>query len=151
MLISITHTLLEHTFKYIYELYNENKTLLRGLVNVECHFAGKQKNNSSQSTLTRSFHSLALELWICIERSKSVDITANVEWNWPIDLISVTRKESFINARHQYYTEQAMSFWAASRCVAFLIEYLCNKIVSTHLGLSIFFLVCVNSKKKILY
>lgn len=96
------------------------------------------KKNSSQSTLTRSFHSLALELWICIERSKSVDITANVEWNWPIDLISVTRKESFINARHQYYTEQAMSFWAASRCVAFLIEYLCNKIVSTHLGLSIF-------------
>lgn len=106
------------------------------------------KKNSSQSTLTRSFLSLALELWICIERSKSVDITANVEWNWPIDLISVTRKESFINARHQYYTEQAMSFWAASRCVAFLIEYLCNKIVSTHLGLSIFFLVCVNSKKK---
>lgn len=105
------------------------------------------KKNSSQSTLTRSFHSLALELWICIERSKSVDITANVEWNWPIDLISVARKESFINARHQYYTEQAMSFWAASRCVAFLTEYLCNKIVSTHLGLSIF-LVRVNSKKK---
>lgn len=59
---SITHTLLEHTFKYIYELYNENKTLLRGLVNVEWHFAGKLKRNSSQSTLTRSFHSLALEL-----------------------------------------------------------------------------------------
>lgn len=107
------------------------------------------KKNSSQSTLTRSFHSLALELWICIERSKSVDITANVEWNWPIDLISVTRKESFINARHQYYTEQAMSFWAASRCVAFLIEYLCNKIVSTHLGLSIFFWYVLIRKKKI--
>lgn len=108
------------------------------------------KKNSSQSTLTRSFHSLALELWICIERSKSVDITANVEWNWPIDLISVARKESFINARHQYYTEQAMSFWAALRCVAFLIEYLCNKIGVHTWGLA-FFLVCVNSKKKILY
>lgn len=106
------------------------------------------KKNSSQSTLTRSFHSLALELWICIERSKSVDITANVEWNWPIDLISVARKESFINARHQYYTEQAMSFWAALRCVAFLIEYLCNKIVSTHLGLSIFFWYVLIRKKK---
>lgn len=132
----ITHTLLAYTFKYIYELYNENKTLLRMLKGILL----VNKKNSSQSTLTRSFHSLALELWICIERSKSVDITANVEWNLPIDLISVARKESFINARHQYYTEQAMSFWAASRCVAFLIEYLCNKIVSTHLGLSIFFL-----------
>lgn len=115
------------------------------MVNVK-KLSGKQKK-SSQSILTRSFHSLALELWICIERSKSVDITANVEWNCPIDLISVARKERFINVRHQYYTEQAMSLWAASRCVVFLIEYVSIRIVSTHLGLSFFVLVNVISEK----
>lgn len=115
------------------------------MVNVK-KLSGKQKK-SSQSILTRSFHSLALELWICIERSKSVDITANVEWNCPIDLISVARKERFINVRHQYYTEQAMSLWAASCCVVFLIEYVSIRIVSTHLGLSFFVLVNVISEK----
>lgn len=146
-LISIKRTL----FEYIYSNTYTSCTMKINFAEKPAWWMLKSflvnKKKSSQSILTRSFHSLALELWICIERSKSVDITANVEWNCPIDLISVARKERFINVRHQYYTEQAMSLWAASRCVVFLIEYVSIRIVSTHLGLSFFVLVNVISEK----